>query len=108
MADKNIDEFEVLPPEDRSVRKFPQWVAWVMDELFVLPGTKFRFGLDPILGLVPGWGETSASVVSIAVLLRSVAAGVPRIVLARMSLNILINAGVGVVPVLGDRLFGLV
>ena len=73
-----------------------------MDEFVRVPGTKFRFGLDPILGLIPGIGDTSSALVSALALIQAVRVGIPKILLARMSLNILINEVVGIIPVIGD------
>ena len=99
-------EWEVLPPEekDKRARLEPlfRWVAVVMDELIAFPNTKFKFGLDPIIGLVPGIGDTASAIVSALVLIQAARRGVPKILLARMSLNILINEIVGIIPGLGD------
>jgi hypothetical protein len=73
-----------------------------MDEFLRLPGTKFRVGLDPILGLIPGIGDTASAIVSAFALLQAARCGLPKIVLARMSLNILINELVGIIPGVGD------
>jgi hypothetical protein len=70
--------------------------------LIGLPNTRFKFGLDPIIGLVPGIGDTASAVVSALVLIRAVRLGLPKILLARMSLNILINELVGIIPGIGD------
>ena len=73
-----------------------------MDNLVRVPGTKFRIGLDPLLGLIPGFGDTGAAVVSALALIQAVRQGVPKIVLTRMSLNILLNELIGIIPVVGD------
>jgi len=99
-------EWEVLPPEekDKRTRLEPlfRWVAIVMDELIALPNSKFKFGLDPLIGLVPGIGDTASAIVSALVLIQAARRGLPKILLARMSLNILINEIVGIIPGLGD------
>lgn len=77
-------------------------IAWVLDDLFRVPGTNFRIGLDPIIGLLPGLGDSSTAVFSSVILLHGLRAGVPRIVLARMALNVLINSLVSSVPGVGD------
>jgi len=101
-----ILEWEVLPPEEKQRRSglesLFRWVALVMDELIAFPRTKFRFGLDPIIGLVPGIGDTASAVISALVLIQAARCGLPKILLARMSLNILINEIVGIVPGFGD------
>ena len=73
-----------------------------MDEFLRFPGTKFRFGLDPIIGLLPGLGDTASAIVSALALIQAARRGVPKILLARMSLNILINELVGIIPGIGD------
>jgi hypothetical protein len=99
-------EWEVLLPEEKRKRiqlePLFRWLALIMDEFLRLPGTKFRFGLDPILGLFPGIGDTASAVVSAFALLQAARCGLPKIVLARMSLNILINELVGIIPGIGD------
>src|ERR1700730_15692144 len=99
-------EWEVLPLEekDKRARLEPlfRWVAVVMDELITFPNTKFKFGLDPVIGLVPGIGDTASAIVSALVLIQAARRGVPKILLARMSLNILINELVGIIPGIGD------
>jgi hypothetical protein len=99
-------EWEVLPPEDRHRRKGVEslfrWLALIMDDLLRLPGTKFRFGLDPLIGLVPGIGDTTSAITSALVLLQAARNGLPKVLLARMAGNILINEVIGIVPGLGD------
>ena len=60
-------DWEVLPPEERRRRQglepLFKWLAFIMDEVVRVPGTKFRFGLDPLLGLIPGLGDTSSALV---------------------------------------------
>jgi hypothetical protein len=99
-------EWEVLPPEEKRRREglepLFKWLALVMDEFVRFPGTRFRFGLDPIIGLIPGLGDTASAVVSAFSLIYAARCGIPRITLARMAVNILINEVVGIVPGVGD------
>src|SRR3954466_4890497 len=94
-------EFELLPPEEKKRRAglepLFKWLALVMDEFVKLPGTKFRFGLDPLIGLIPGLGDTASAVISAFSLVYAARCGVPLITLARMSINILINEVVGII-----------
>jgi hypothetical protein len=99
-------EFEVLGkenskpgPNDDPLIAF---IARLMDNAFVIPGTNIRFGLDPIIGLIPALGATTTSLVSIALIALSARRGVPKVVLARMAANVLVNAAIDSVPVLGD------
>src|SRR5437870_14272 len=60
------------------------------------------FGLDPIIGLIPGVGDLAAPLFSIVLLLHSVRLRVPRVVQARMVLNAAIDFGIGIIPLVGD------
>ena len=99
-------EWEVLPPEEKDKRarleSLFRWIAIVMDELITLPTSKFKVGLDPLIGLIPGIGDTASAIVSALVLIQAARRGLPKILLAQMSLNILINEIVGIVPGVGD------
>jgi hypothetical protein len=99
-------DWEVLPPEEKRKRQglepLFKWLALVMDEFIRVPGTKFKFGLDPLIGLEPGIGDTGSALVSAFALIQAARLGVPKILLARMSLNILLNELIGIVPVVGD------
>jgi hypothetical protein len=99
-------EWEVLPPEEQQKRSelepLFRWLALIMDNFLRVPGTSFRFGLDPLIGLLPGIGDTGSAIISALALLAAARRGIPKILLARMSLNILINEAVGIVPIVGD------
>jgi hypothetical protein len=80
----------------------------LLDNALRIPGTRLRFGLDPIVGLVvPGGGDVLGGAVSLCMLFLAVQYRVPVSVLASMVLNIAVDAAVGAVPVVGD-LFDLV
>lgn len=74
----------------------------LLDEAFVLPGTSFRFGLDGIIGLVPGLGDVIAGLLSLVIPLAAWVRGVPYIALVRMAVNLGIGVLVGSIPILGD------
>lgn len=93
----NSDHEDVLA-ELRTSRK----VSWLLDECIRIPGTEIRFGLDPILGLLPYGGETVATVIGAVILGDAGRKGLPLRTLAKMGGNMLLNAGVGVIPGLGD------
>ena len=100
-------EWEVLPPEDRSkprssIESVFQFVSLVMDRLIRIPGLKKRLGLNPIVDLVPGFGDIAAALVSVSVLVYGIRRGIPKIVLGRMALNVLINEVVGLIPLVGS------
>jgi hypothetical protein len=79
-----------------------RWLAALLDDFVRVPGTRWRFGLDPVLGLVPGLGDWMGWAVSVHLLVAAVQAGVPGATLVRMAGNIAVDALVGVVPLLGD------
>jgi len=90
-------DWEVLPPEEKRRREglepLFKWLALIMDEIVRVPGTKFRFGLDPLIGLIPGIGDTSSALVSAFALIQAARLGVPKILLARMSLGMHFPSG---------------
>lgn len=77
-------------------------ISRLMDSQFRLPGTDFRFGLDPIINLVPVLGDVSGFVISSALLLSMVKHGVSRKVVIVMVLNILVDAIIGGIPLIGQ------
>jgi hypothetical protein len=74
----------------------------VLDSAFVIPGTKQRMGVDPILGLIPGGGDTVSAALSSYIIIEAALMGLPRSALIRMIINIAIDTIVGSVPILGD------
>lgn len=81
-----------------SLRRLSQ----LLDNAIGIPGTKYRFGLDPILGLIPGGGDTIAGALGAYIIIEAARMGIPRKVLGKMIGNILFDSLVGTVPVLGD------
>ena len=77
-------------------------LARALDSAVPIPGTSFRFGLDPILGLVPGVGDLAGAVLSGYIVLAGVRMGVSRSGVLRMLANIAIDTFVGAVPIVGD------
>jgi hypothetical protein len=74
----------------------------LLDEAFVIPGTGIRYGLDGIIGLVPGLGDVLAGLLSLVIPLAAWVRGVPYVTLARMAANLGIGVLAGSVPLLGD------
>ena len=74
----------------------------LLDEQFRLPGTNFRFGWDPIIGLVPWIGDLLTAFLACAIVIQAHTLRVPRIVQLRMLLNIAIDLLVGAIPIVGD------
>lgn len=88
---------ETGPPEARELRR----LAWLLDEAIRLPGG-YRIGLDGIIGLVPGIGDAVGLAAASWILLRARRFDVPRSVMTRMLANVLFDAALGAVPVVGD------
>jgi hypothetical protein len=74
----------------------------VLDTWFRVPGTNIRFGLDGIVGFIPGIGDLLGGLASCIIVLAAFFRGVPLITIARMVVNLAIEVGVGLVPVLGN------
>jgi hypothetical protein len=77
-------------------------LAHVLDDCFRIPGTSIRFGIDGIIGLIPGIGDVLAGLASLLLLVAAWIRGVPYVTLARMVLNVGIGVLVGSIPLLGD------
>lgn len=104
MHDKSEPRVTVLPRDEarEHLLAIADIVAKVMDTTIRIPGTSWYIGLDPLLGLIPGIGDALANLIGTIILGLGTRLHVPRIVLARMSLNLLINGTVGAVPIVGD------
>jgi hypothetical protein len=74
----------------------------LLDEAFRIPGTPIRFGLDGIIGLVPGLGDVAAGILSLVIPLAGWVRGVPYVTLMRMTVNLAIGVLAGTIPLLGD------
>ena len=74
----------------------------LLDSAFRVPGTNIRFGLDAIVGLIPGIGDISTPAFAVLILLQAVRMRLPVVVQARMVLNAAIDMLAGLVPILGD------
>ena len=77
-------------------------LATAFDTAFILPGTKIRFGVESLLRLVPGVGDVAASLLSFYLLYEASRLGVPRLLMARMAANVVLEGAVGAVPFAGD------
>ncbi len=84
----------------------PRWaeiIVTLMDEAIPIPGTRWRIGLDAVLGFVlPGLGDAIAAGTAVALVVLGFGLRVPRIVLARMAVNVAVDALVGAIPIVGD------
>lgn len=95
---------EVLPRDEARghLLTIADILAKALDTTVRIPGTSWYIGLDPLLGLIPGIGDVIANLIGTVILGIATRLQLPRIVLARMSLNLLINGTVGAVPFVGD------
>ena len=74
----------------------------LLDNAFTIPGTKYRFGLDALIGLVPGLGDAVSAVFSGYLVLQASRMGAPKSVVTRMIGNVALDTIVGWIPLLGD------
>jgi len=81
-----------------ALRRFAQ----LLDSAFVVPGTQYRIGLDPIVGLVPGLGDLVSPLFTLGILWQARDLGIPRVVQLRMIINVAVDALLGAVPFIGD------
>src|ERR1043165_6308553 len=101
----NFDGFPLQrtdSPRSAKVETSLERLSWLMDDLIRVPVLGWRFGLDAIVGLIPGFGDTATSLVSFYILAAAVRYRVPKITLLRMGMNIGIDYVVGSLPVVGD------
>jgi hypothetical protein len=82
-------------------RYLHRW-ADLLDTQFRIPGTDIRFGIDPILSLIPGIGDLASPIFTVFLLLQGVRQRVPKVVLTRMVVNALIDAAIGAIPIAGN------
>lgn len=90
-------ETELIKIDDSLKR-----LSWLMDDLIRIPGLGWRFGLDALAGLIPGFGDTATSLASFYILASAVRYGVPKVTLLRMGINIGIDYVMGSLPLVGD------
>jgi hypothetical protein len=88
---------EVVDPRIADVEALARW----LDYAFALPGG-FQFGFAGIIGLIPGIGDVFDALVSLYIIARAIQIGIPRVAIARMLVNVGIEALAGSIPFLGD------
>jgi hypothetical protein len=77
-------------------------LARLLDSSIRVPGTRFRIGIDPLIGLVPGVGDIAAAALSAVIVVQAHRLGAPKPILTRMIGNVAIDWLIGTIPVLGD------
>ncbi|HEU4936121.1 MAG TPA: DUF4112 domain-containing protein [Vicinamibacterales bacterium] len=85
----------------RTLAALRKWSV-LLDSAFRVPGTNLSFGLDPILGLIPGFGDLTTPLFAALLLLHGVRMRIPRVIQLRMLINAVIDLLIGFVPVVGD------
>jgi Domain of unknown function (DUF4112) len=97
--------FDFSPPRTRAERIARiEALASLLDTALVIPGTNLRFGVDALVGLVPGMGDALTTAMSLWLVKEAHALGAPKHLIVRMLGNIAIDGVVGAVPVVGDVL----
>jgi Domain of unknown function (DUF4112) len=89
------------PAQHKRVQRVRQ-LAKLLDEAILIPGTNRRIGLDPIIGLIPGGGDTASMLMSAYIVVEAALLGLPATTLLKMVGNIVVDAFAGTIPVLGD------
>jgi hypothetical protein len=89
-------------PKPEQIEQSLDRLSYLLDGLFRIPGTGWRFGLDALVGLIPGIGDTATSLASFYILAAGVRYRVPKITLVRMGLNIAVDYLFGLFPIIGD------
>ncbi len=87
--------------KENDIIKLEQ-LADLMDNQFTIPGTDIRIGLDPILGLIPGIGDTASLAISAYIIHKAHKGGVHPFLIARMTHNVFLDWLIGLVPLVGD------
>jgi uncharacterized protein DUF4112 len=99
--DQTVERNSVVVPEDDRLRHLDN-LSEILDSAFAIPGTRFRIGLDGILGLVPGIGDATGAALSIYLIFEAARLGLPLSTLLRMVGNVAVETAVGAIPIVGD------
>jgi hypothetical protein len=95
--------FDFSRPQSRAERIARlDALANLLDTAFLIPGTNIRFGLDGMIGLIPGIGDAVTTAMSLYIVHEARQLGAPRYLIARMLANVALDGVVGAVPLLGD------
>ncbi|MBL4834310.1 MAG: DUF4112 domain-containing protein [Pseudomonas sp.] len=85
-----------------KTRKKLERLAWFLDSSIKVPGFNARFGLDGLIGLIPGVGDAIAALISSVVISEAARMGAPKVLLLKMAFNVLVDSVVGAIPLVGD------
>jgi len=89
-------------PRPLASNEHLDYVAALLDDIFRIPGTKIRFGLDALIGWVPGIGDAMTGIASFLIVFASWRRGAKAVTLVRMIANVLLETAIGAIPVAGD------
>ena len=92
----------VTMPRQLASNEHLDYVAALLDDMFRIPGTQIRFGLDALIGWVPGIGDAMTGIASFLIVFASWRRGAKAVTLVRMAANVLLETAIGAVPVAGD------
>ncbi len=94
----NDEEKEILEEKLTRLRQLSE----NLDESFTIPGTNIKFGIDALIGLVPGGGDLIGSLFSLYLLRTAIKMKLPKSAILSIMFNIIIDTTIGIVPVIGD------
>ena len=97
-----VTRLRQLSPGQEQRLELLRRVSRMLDSAVPVPGTSFRFGLDPILGLIPGFGDLVSPLFTLGMFWQARDLGVPRVVQLRMIFNVAIDVLIGFIPLIGD------
>src|SRR5712692_4854502 len=89
-------------PRQLASNEHLDYIAAILDDIFRIPGTEIRFGIDALIGWIPGIGDAMAGIASFFIVFAAWRRGVQAITLARMITNVLLETTLGAIPVAGD------
>ena len=90
-----------ITDKERAKKRLDR-LAWYLDNSIQLPGLNVRFGIDPLIGLIPGIGDTIGAIMSSYILSEAARLGAPKSILLKMAFNIAVDALAGALPIFGD------
>ena len=94
----NDEEKEILEEKLTRLRQLSE----NLDESFTIPGTNIKFGIDALIGLVPGGGDLIGGLFSLYLLRTAIKMKLPKSAILSIIFNIIIDTTIGIVPVIGD------
>ena len=89
-------------PRQLASNEHLDYIAALLDDMFRIPGTRIRFGLDAIIGWIPGIGDAASGIASFFIVFAAWRRGVQPVTLVRMTANVLLETTLGAIPVAGD------